>query len=189
MGIVVCTDIFGVTTELKRFLDEIGIKEHCEILDPHDGVHDGFDSEELAYLGFSNRGGIEAYISLISDALDTLSTRPTHIIGFSAGAAAAYVALNRADTDIDCKLFGFYPGQIRKYLDIENTTRCVFVFPEQESHFNQDEVCDILAKMSLIEQQRTPFAHGFMNQRSLGFNSEGYAKYVQVLKAWLSSGL
>lgn len=182
---LVCSDIFGITPELQRLIEQV-VSEHWLTVSPYN-EQGYFKNEAKAYEAFQGAGGIESYISLISQAISS-SQQPVALVGFSAGAAAAYVALNQSNVSAESRLLGFYPGQIRHYLDIYNRYPCTLVFPEFETHFDQQLVCKALTKQPNLEQIHTPYRHGFMNDLSAGFCSDGYASFVKGIKQWLLRG-
>ena len=181
----ICTDIFGITSALIHLVDTLQLSERVTFIDPHSGLVDGFSDEGVAYQAFTERGGINGYIQTINDALLQYSSEPVQIIGFSAGAAAAYVGLNQKNNATQNRLFGFYPGQIRHYLALDNRLECCLVFPHQEAHFELDAVCESLRQQPLLEQTRTEYEHGFMNPLSKGFSRQGQAEYAEILQRWL----
>lgn len=107
-------------------------------------------------------------------------------MGFSAGAAATYKALNDFSSDSEQMktirhLIGFYPGQIRHHLDITPGCPVTLVFPRSEQHFDLDKVIDSLAKKANIRCIRAPFAHGFMNPLSASYHKRAAAHYYRQL--------
>lgn len=180
---ILCTDIFGHTEAIDNLVAATG--HAIEVVSPYGEKKPGFKDEQMAYKAFTEAGGVEAYVSLLSELL-TNKALPLSIVGFSAGACAAYVALNRSDAAENGRLLGFYPGQIRHYLSLQNRCETTLVFPASEAHFDLTAVCHALQSQPRLTQISTPYQHGFMNPLSQGFEPAGLANYEEKIRTFLS---
>ena len=185
LNVIICSDIFGQGPHLQTLLDEIDLKGQCKIFDPYNGQEQNFNSESDAYQAFTSAGGVEGYIERLKPIMAE-ADEAINLVGFSAGAVAAYVAINQMHLNPQSRLFGFYPGQIRHYLDMHNRYSCRMIFPKFERHFDLAAVCKELNRKKGLSQEHTDYMHGFMNPLSEGFSDTGYQEYRQRLSAWLN---
>ncbi|MGF1683484.1 dienelactone hydrolase family protein [Photobacterium minamisatsumaniensis] len=168
MTVVIITDIFGLcdsTDNLSSFLSHY--VNDVVIVEPYQGVRHNFKNEQEAYRAFVNKCGHENYFV---HALDyVLRLKPELIIGFSAGASAAWKISGIQNTGCK-KLFCFYPTQIRNHLDVIPQNKVEVIFPKTENTFNVSELHDILECYLNVESQITVYEHGFMNESSGAYN-------------------
>ena len=181
--VLIASDIFGLSEAFLALLKESEIAEHVMVVSPYQQHKTHFETEQQAYQCFQNRGGIEAYILSLTEALST-HTDIKQVVGFSAGGAALYKAIsNLADHHI--KLTLFYPGQIRYFLDKHPNSPCHIIFPEIEPNFSLPEVIKVLAQQPHLKVEQNNYQHGFMNKDSKAFNQTAYNYYSQLLKQLL----
>jgi len=184
MNILIVSDIFGVSThleELKRAFTDAG--NSCRIIDPYDGKPQLFSDEQSAYEAFISSCGHKLYSEHVCAVL-TASKKKVCLLGFSAGASAAWSALKKlSNPEIVEQLIGFYPSQIRNQLDFTPSCKSLFIFPRAEPHFDLDEVISVLSKNPKVKCIKTDMKHGFMNP-----SSKNYAlNKADILKRLLST--
>ncbi|WKE64637.1 hypothetical protein PVT67_13295 [Gallaecimonas kandeliae] len=152
------SDIFGDTAALRRLAAELG----TEVIAPYEGRQ---GSEDDAYRHFLAQGGIDGYLEL---ARRQLPGEPCRLVGFSAGAAVAWLlaAEGRASEAL-C----FYGGQIRHHPQLRPACEVSFVWPVAEDHFSVPELVAKLQGPGLHHHQ-TQGRHGFMNPLSKGHEPE-----------------
>lgn len=178
-SLLICTDIFGVTPDLKAWVDNIVFDGDINFLSPYSAQNDLMD-ERTAYAQFSECGGIDPYVDKISSCIKQQG--PDIVIGFSAGAASAYKALSLLKNNlVTQRLLGFYPGQIRFFTDLAPTIHCDLFFANSEPHFDSDLVIEALQKHQTVNCKKTKYQHGFMNARSGGYSSEGQTEYTKLV--------
>lgn len=173
---LVVSDIFGITDALIAWshstFDEVSL------VSPYgEQMHD-FVNEQDAYQAFQQAGGITAYCQHLAKQAEV----DAHVVGFSAGASAAWVVQAQAN----CRwqsMTGFYPSQIRHHLGLNPQRPVRLVFPHSEPHFALQPVIDELAQKAGISCQQSPYAHGFMNPHSAGFDKGGLQQMTQWLKS------
>ncbi|WP_394391332.1 hypothetical protein [Shewanella woodyi] len=181
MKVTLITDIFGVTDHLLQIQQGIaGAGWVCEVLDPYCGVERQFTSESVAYESFIAECGHKKYCDLVISNLEAADC-PCVVIGFSAGASAAWKALDRIGSDVVSQLIGFYPSQIRHHLAVNPSVPVSLVFPAFEAHFDLDAVMVSLAKKSLLMLSQTQYEHGFINFYSSAYHKLASSQYIDLL--------
>ncbi|MFD2176194.1 dienelactone hydrolase family protein [Veronia pacifica] len=180
MNILLITDIFGVcesTDNIYRFLNNDG--HHTHIVDPYQAVRHAFASEDDAYRAFISQCGHDTYFSLSAEAVS--QTQPHMVIGFSAGANVAW-RLSGNIKNNERHFVCFYPSRIYKYLQQDLMTVTDLVLPFYEPSFDVVEIANVLKNKDQVRQHITPFSHGFMNQRSVAYDSEAANFGLRVIK-------
>jgi dienelactone hydrolase len=176
------SDIFGITPALKQLSEAVSpYSLHTKLIDPYGGQQQKFASEQEAYQGFQTVGGIESYINIVKQAVSDLDGLFT-IVGFSAGGAAIWKAMEGIVKHADIQLVLFYPGQIRHYMDVEHTFSTTIFWPSHEPHFALSTVIENLHHKNNVQSIHTPFFHGFMNVNSSGYSEFAYQQYKQYLQ-------
>jgi dienelactone hydrolase len=187
MHILVCSDIFGSTSHLKKLLDEgTHSADTVSVVDPYNGAPQRFNSERQAYDCFTQAGGINGYIDKVAFAIGQ-QTDSFIVLGFSAGGAAAWKALSTTGNPSCMELNAFYPGQIRHYVEVQPLHKSRLIFAVEEDHFNVQSVHAVLSKYALVSSHISSYKHGFMNRLSPGFSQQAYDIYVKKLKHWFGS--
>ena len=176
------SDIFGITPALKQLLEAVSPNSlHTKLIDPYGGQQHKFASEQEAYQGFQTIGGIESYINIVKEAVSDLDGLLT-IVGFSAGGAAIWKAMEGIKKYPEIQLVLFYPGQIRHYMDVEYVFSTTIFWPSHEPHFALNTVIENLHHKKNVQSILTPFSHGFMNVNSTGYSESAYQQYKQYLQ-------
>lgn len=179
--IVIVSDIFGQTKALDSLA--VNLSDNISIVDPYNEVRHSFDNDRQAYEYFTQCGGMQVYIRLLASKLKQLK-EPYLLIGFSAGAAAAWHYLSSPDGYCRAAAL-FYGGQIRHYTALEPLVETTIIHPKMEEHFDLKEVENQLISKPRVNIESTQYLHGFMNEYSKGFNREGlnnYTKWILRLK-------
>lgn len=181
MEIVIAADIFGETRHLQQWSRTLADDETKVTIVSLDGeINNDCIDESALYSKFVELGGVEAYSLKIVELLGSID-KDVFIIGFSAGAAACWRALAE-ETNSNLQSFvGFYPGQIRHYLDLKATIDTHLIFPKQEKHFDLAPVVKSLKSDPLCRCYESPYNHGFMNPMSDGFDEIGHQGYTQLV--------
>lgn len=186
MHILVCSDIFGSTTYLKKLLEEVTFsKPHISFIDPYQGSQHSFKNEAEAYEQFTSLGGINAYIDKVALAISQ-QKNDFIVLGFSAGGAAAWKVLSAPDNQAFNELIAFYPGQIRHYIDAHPQCKTRLVFAVEEAHSDVQKIHQTLSTYPLVTSHISSYQHGFMNPLSSGFSQQGYNNYVVQLQHWIN---
>ncbi|GAB3022916.1 dienelactone hydrolase family protein [Bowmanella dokdonensis] len=178
MDALLITDIFGAGDHNQSVLQTLGsVAGHLSIVSPY-GQAVTFASEGEAYEAFIRLSGHEDYASRVGRAVQAL-TRPTLVIGFSAGGSAAWRALAGYSGGMVKALLAFYPGQIRHHLQLEITVPSYLLFAD-EAHFSVQQIMKQL--QGRVSQLKLPCQHGFMNPRSGGYDAAWQNKILEGLE-------
>lgn len=106
---------------------------------------------------------------------------PSVVVGFSAGASAAWKSLGMLNNTNTVHFIGFYPSQIRYHLDVCPQFPVSLIFPAFESHFEIDEVIKSLSTKPKVYTLKTDFNHGFMNPLSSEYSANVACYYFDIL--------
>jgi dienelactone hydrolase len=180
MKIILVTDIFGLTDHLLGFQQRItksGVD--CDIVDPYLGVNRQLTSEPLAYQTFMAECGHEHYCDLVKSKVEAANS-PV-VIGFSAGASAAWKVLDKVSHDAVLHFIGFYPSQIRHHVDVCPSSPVSLIFPAVETHFDVNAVIEHLSQKPLVMISQTQYCHGFINYYSSAYDEVASAQYIKLL--------
>ncbi len=178
-------DIFGRTKALETIGQRLSdITPDIGIIDPYQGRDHQFETETKAYHYFMNRVGLKNYQAILMDHLAAFGPEIV-LIGFSVGASAIWHIAGKPSFRQTKKAFCFYGSQIRHGTDFQPLFGMELIFPEQEPHFDVDELIRILKIKNRITCSKAPGLHGFMNERSPHFDPACYEKYIQYLKTSL----
>jgi len=170
MQIIIMTDIFGLTTDIDLLAVSLSTElTRVTVIDPYDGHKQTFINEQAAYDTFMTQCGHERYISAVASAI-ALSEDEVVLLGFSAGASAAWKAIDRHSNPLIKHCIGFYPSQIRNHLDVIPCCPVTLVFPCEEKHFEVDNILSALASLKQVHCIKTSFYHGFMNSLSENYS-------------------
>ncbi len=187
MNLLIATDIFGQslhTDELRQQLAHT--RNEVTVIDPYFGQRYNFIDEAAAYQHFSETLSIDEYAQELATHIAN-SNQPVTVLGFSAGATAAWAVAAQLTENTLIKMIGFYGSQIR-YLDkLTPNCPCQLVFPKLEQHFNLQPLITNLQTKENVLCTSTPYLHGFMNPLSSNFNQAGYEKYLTWLNQTLSN--
>lgn len=176
MTIILVTEIWGRTRHVEAMADALRDAGNAvSIVDPYDGTDQGFLDEDKAYAEYLAVCGHKEYASRVVRAL-TESVGPVCLIGFSAGAGAVWSAVTEVDDKLLHVAFCFYGSSIRTMLERTPNVPTYLVFPNNEKHFDVDEVILRLQKKNLTQCHKADGGHGFMNPMS-----ENYSEKVHEL--------
>jgi len=186
-NVIIITDIYGVTDAVNTLREALCADAISAIvLDPYEGFIKNFASEKSAYQAFLQECGHQQYVAKVRDLLKGMPGK-TVLLGFSAGASAAWKAVDILESKVS-HVIGFYPSQIRNHLDVEPLCPVTLVFPRYEQHFDVELCIAQIAKIEQVQCIQTEYLHGFMNPLSVNFNAQGrsffdrYISDVNLLK-------
>jgi len=182
--ILVASDIFGMTGPFLRLVREIG--GACVPVSAHADPDLSFRSEEEGYARFMEAGGVEPYARRILTALDA-DPAISFLVGFSAGASAAWIAC--ADVPA-ARLDGavlFYGSRIRGCAELAPRCPVRLVFAEREASFDPAPLVLSLAERGLDASLVRGCGHGFMNALSENFSPALYARFLTDLRGLVFS--
>jgi dienelactone hydrolase len=175
--LLIATDIFGRSVHLSALAQSLaGRFEEVHILDPYAGADRRFPDEATAYRAFIDEGGLDSYTRGAEQQIASLSG-PLHLLGFSAGASALWIASSRIPYLQVRKAWLFYSAQIRNHLACQPRCPVHLVFPRTEEHFEVDIVMRELNGKPDLTLEKTRYLHGFMNPLSSNFSSKGLLEY------------
>lgn len=181
MKVLIITDIFGVTAAVLSLASSLQDEQtHVEVIDPYDGNEKLFVDDQSAYEAFLANCGHDSYFNKVQNTISS-SIDELVIIGFSAGASAAWRNMESNWQSKVLHFLGFYPGQIRHYLYITPKYPCTIVLPNREEHFSVSEVSSLLKEIDNVHCIHTEFGHGFMNPFSYHFSNAGADAFNKVI--------
>ncbi|EGB15616.1 hypothetical protein DND132_2413 [Pseudodesulfovibrio mercurii] len=165
MDILLATEIWGRTPHVDELADRL--RPHARriaVADPYDGRDPHFPDEDTAYAAYLDRGGLEPYARRVLDLVNT-AARPTLLVGFSAGAGAAWAAVCTRGTPL-LHACCFYGSAIRTMTHMTPRAPVDLIFPNAEPHFDVAALAATLAANPLVTCHRAEAGHGFMNPLS-----------------------
>lgn len=189
MTLVLITDIFGLNQELQEVTHWLMNTTEMPVktIDPYQGQQLNFLDEEQAYQHFIKKCGHDQYLNIINQSLSNVQ-QDVIIIGFSAGASAAwrYISRDYSSTKqpqpLGVKHFiGFYPSQIRHHTHLTPLCSTTLLFPVKEPHFDVKNVIHELTNNSPVNCITTEYYHGFMNPNSAHYSAKANLYYRQQL--------
>jgi len=190
MFILIVTDIFGLTQDMKSFASKLVIQagDNYKIIDPYNEIEQNFCDEDEAYQAFMDTCGHQSYSQKVIQAIEQL-TDETLVIGFSAGASAIWKSIDIKNLTTEIKhqkvkhFVGFYPSQIRNQLDVTPYCDVTLLFPKSEEHFNLEDTLQALSKKSDVYYRKSIYEHGFFNPLSKNFSQTATTYFlVQLVK-------
>lgn len=181
MRVVLATDIFGQsdwTLKLERALLAQGYQ--VSLVTPYEQRH-AWQSEADAYAMFTQDGGFDNYCEKIQHVVSAQLNSPCLYLGFSAGAAGLWRTLADQVVSNKSHLLGFYPGQIRHYLDLMPSIATTMVFPKQEQHFDLSKVIEYLVTKPKLNLIQNKLQHGYANPSSDNYNKKASDQLMRLL--------
>ena len=178
MQYIIVSDIFGKTAHLTHFARQF--QDTSILVDPYQGQLQAVIDERQQYEVFMDKCGHDQYLKKLNCILSRVA-KPTTLIGFSAGGAAAWRSQAAVKNPQIKKLVAFYPNQVRHYLDVDANMECEFIFAKQEAHFDVLSIATRLAEQAKVTCQLVDYGHGFMNPLSQCFDSVAYQQYSEYL--------
>lgn len=182
MSLWVVTDIFGDQPPLRQQLATLGAD--YRLVQPYQQQMPAFQTEDAAYHAFLAAGGMTAYIDKLQQQLAD-ATEPVSLLGFSAGASAAWVCAADKRLKLN-KVFGLYGGQIRDYSDLQPACPVTLLFCQQEQHFSMPQLLEQLKGKAWLTIQSTPQPHGFVNPLSPNYQADAAQHFWSEVRRWLS---
>lgn len=180
MQVILVTDIFGVTEAVLALAVSLSnADEKAIVIDPFLGEMQEFPNEQQAYAAFVKHCGHQNYLSKVKTSIAS-AAEPVILLAFSAGASAAYKALEDCDKKV-IQLIGFYPSQIRNHLDIVPKCPVTLIFPKREKHFSIDPVLESLALIACVHCYKSAYLHGFMNPLSLNYDPKSAGQFTRLI--------
>jgi dienelactone hydrolase len=177
-NLVFVTDIFGESTWIDSLAVLTAKQVQSQVISPYT-FRQNFKSETESYQAFTQAGGMEAYVIKVEAMLSTMPKKDTLFIGFSAGAAALWKVLADKESQFSkCHFVGFYPGQIRHYLDLEPKIETSLIFPKNEQHFELMPVISALIGKANTLIWQNDLQHGYVNPSSDNFDLQASQEVV-----------
>lgn len=180
MEIILATEIWGRTPHTDTLADLL--RPHTDrvtVADPFDGRDPRFVSEEQAYAAYLDHGGLAPYARRVTDLAREVAS-PVLLIGFSAGAGAAWAAACTKGVPI-LRACCFYGSAIRTMADRAPRAPVDLIFPDHEPHFDVDALADALKARPLASCHRADAGHGFMNPLSANYDETASRRWTDWL--------
>lgn len=185
-SIVLVTDIFGQGESVEGLAKWLSTLNYDVVLcDPYSAKVHTFDDEAHAYRHFIAACGHELYAKKLAKLVSQVS--PEAIIGFSAGASAAW---RLAGSDLACEnILCFYPSQIAKFKHLIPQVNTHLVLPCREPHFDVLDVVNHLhvQQLSNLTVTVSEFEHGFMNPQVPAYQLAAETFGKQVMTDWIAT--
>jgi len=178
---ILVSDIFGKTSALVELGNELS--GPTEIVDPYNGLSMGFKEESAAYQYFTEHVGLDHYCEILLKKI-AKTPGPVALIGFSAGASAAWRLSEIFSPENISQVVCFYGSQIRHWRNIAPAVPTDLVFAKKEPHVSVTELAEDLSDKKHVRVHQSAYRHGFMNPSSVNFNRAGYTSYLN----WLTGG-
>ena len=178
MKTILISDIFGRTAALERLTAKIS--QDALILDPYDSEFMDFKNEEAAYAYFSENVGLASYAYKLKRVLLEQEDEVL-LIGFSVGASAIWNVSDDESITLVKKAICFYGSQIRNNVACNPRFPIELVLPSMERHFSVDELIHQLSGKQNVSIRQVSYLHGFMNELSLNYDSQGYGEEIMYL--------
>ena len=151
------------------------------LIDPYGGKIKNFSDEANAYQCFITQCGHEQLTTLLEKCVTKIKNDLV-IIGFSAGASAAFRVASQTRFSHVKQVIGFYPSQIRHHLNLIACADVTLFFPQEEPHFEVDDVMSALNEQGKISVYKVQAKHGFMNNLSINYHPSIAAQFNQQLQ-------
>lgn len=182
MQLIIVPDIFGKTPELINFSDDFKkMYQTILIIDPYGGMIGNFKNEQEAYDAFKTNCGMELLSKKLTDAISKTEDS-LDLIGFSVGASAIWKVSEYDYANSIKNAFCFYGSKIRDMVDINPTFFINLIFPKSEKHFSIEALFSKIVNKKNVYCEMTLYNHGFMNQRSLNYDEEGFKMFTDLIR-------
>jgi dienelactone hydrolase len=187
-----------------------GIKCRSHLLGPYQQQPALFASENDAYQYFMANVTLAGYVKKLEKIGSQLQlqqqtqlneSNDTFLVGFSVGGSAIWQFLSQYEClqsvpskDIasqgtysqgkfakNLAAIGFYSSQIRHMTALTPKVSMRLIFPVAEQHFCVTELQTQLQGKPTVTIEASPYLHGFMNELSMNYDSEGCQHYIQRL--------
>ncbi|EPR39847.1 dienelactone hydrolase [Desulfovibrio sp. X2] len=184
--LILATDIFGQNEYMDILARVLAPAPGAgRVTDPYEGRRRRFAGRDEAYAAYKAECGPDRYAEVVAAALAGLreedaSARPV-LLGFSAGAGAVWRAACGPAAQGVLRAYCYYSVQIRHDADLAPRCPCTLVFPAREEVMDVAAMQQRLAGRPNVTCVSTPYAHGFMNHASPGFDETGYAEHLVFL--------
>lgn len=174
--VLIVTDVFGNTPAIASLQRYLGLS--CIIASPFDAGY-ATNNEQQAYQAFLASGGVQAFAKKLKTIAQD-QQQLTHVIGFSAGASAWWLACEELSLQLDSATL-FYGSRIRDHLDIQSHCDTHFIFAEHENAYQPNIVVKELRQRGHQAEVAIGCKHGFMNPYSAGFSLRMQTHYLEIL--------
>ena len=199
MQLILITDIFGEGEWTQSLIggwralanSSPTLNVTCHLISPY-AQPQNFQNEEDAYHAFVASGGMDALIERTKVLLQNLekeaalankALNDVVLAGFSAGAAAAWCVNDMKGSEYNIRhTIGFYPGQIRHYLELEPEGPITLLFPVKENHFELAPVINELTKKALCTCWQNNLPHGYLNPNSVNYRRDASRRMLEYLQ-------
>lgn len=184
--ILLATDIFGHTPEMRSFATQIG--GAARVVSPYGDERPRFSGEMEAYAAFTARTSVGKYAGELAAHLANPGPRgPWDLaVGLSVGASALWLALTGLKTAPRRSVL-YYGSRIREHRHLRPAGDIRLVFAEREASFDPASLAAELAAAGYPAMILPGTAHGFLNPLSPGFQAAACAAEVLRMRGLLGS--
>lgn len=178
--VLIVTDVFGNTPAIASLQRHLCLP--CDIVSP---FAEGYSAttEQTAYQAFLASGGVQTYAKKIESIIQQ-NPFYRHVIGFSAGASAWWLANTFSATKIDSVTL-FYGSRIRDHVDHNSSQQARgnthLIFAEKENAYQPQQVVKALHQRGYHAEIASGTKHGFMNPYAAGFSLKAQTHYMELL--------
>jgi dienelactone hydrolase len=177
MKIFVAADIYGTTPELQALVGQCCAE--ARILSPWDGAGCPYQCEAEAHAAFLSGGGVAAYAARLDRAI---ANQPAFIVGFSAGATAAWLYAAQPQVHPDSRGVLFYGSRIRYFRKLTPRFPLQLVFAAREAAFDPATLAAELSRPNVQTEIVPATDHGFMNPHSPAYSAPEFLRYRKRLQ-------
>lgn len=161
--IIIIHEIYGITENLILLKEQLEQRGYSVLLPSlYQDNYTGND-ERTSYDKFYNEAGIEKGYRIIDSLIAENSDSELYLIGFSAGAAIAWL---HAGSESVKSIIGIYGTRIRDYLDLVPAAKSYLFFCEEKS-FDIYPVIQKLKKKNNVDVRVISGDHGFYNSSEI----------------------
>jgi dienelactone hydrolase len=177
--VLIATDVFGATPAIANLVRQLAVP--CLVISPFTEER-SVSNEQQAYQRFLSEGGLHAYTQKITEALQLQCQTVQHVIGFSSGASALWLACAKQAYDlVSANLF--YGARIRDFKELQPQCPTNLIFSERDVGYQPSELVMELKQLGHHAEIAKGTAHGFMNPYSAGFSLKKQTYYENRLIA------
>jgi dienelactone hydrolase len=175
--VLIATDVFGATPAVENLVRQFAFP--CLVISPFEEERP-VRNEQQAYQRFLSEGGLTAYTQKISQVLQDPEQSIRHVIGFSSGASALWLACAKHAQSLASATL-FYGSRIRDFKKSQPQCPTHLIFAEHDVGYQPVELVTELKQQGHQAEIARGTAHGFMNPYSAGFSLKTQTKYEDWL--------
>ncbi|MGB2740843.1 MAG: hypothetical protein WBC60_09870 [Cognaticolwellia sp.] len=144
------------------------------------------ESNDTFLVGFSVGGSAVWQFLSQHECLQDVSSQGLHSQEMSSKDITSQDTYSQGKFAKSLAAIGFYSSQVRHMTALTPKVSMRLIFPVAEQHFCVTELQSQLQDKPTVTVEASRYLHGFMNELSMNYDSEGYQHYIQRLVDLLS---